>query len=53
MCMVRDIFHAIFESKENRFCWYIHVAIEAHGEILEIIVSFDSDVHESTNPVIE
>ena len=53
MWMVHEILHAMFESKERRFCWCIHVASEAHGDILMIIVSLGSDVHESTNPVIE
>ena len=51
--MVHEILHAMIDSKEIRFCWYIHVSTEAHGEILKIIVSLDSDVHESTNLVIE
>ena len=52
MCMVHEIFLAIFETKEIRFCSCINVATEAHGEILNIIASFDGDVNESTNPVI-
>ena len=43
----------MFESKERRFFWGIYVATEAHGEILEIILSLDSAVHDYTNPVIE
>ena len=53
MCMAHQIFHAIFESKEIRFYWCIHVATDAHGEILKITASLDSDANESTNPVIE
>ena len=53
MCMVHQIFHAMFESKEIRFYWCIHVATDAHGEILKITASLDSDANESTNPVIE
>ena len=52
MCMLNEIFHTMFESKESSFCWGIHVATEAHGEILNIIASLDSGVHDSTNPVI-
>ena len=50
--MVHDIFHAIFESNKSRFCWCINVATETHGKILKVISSFNSDVHEYTNPVI-
>ena len=50
--MVHEILHAKFHRKEGRFCWCIHVATEAHGEILKIIASLDSDVHDYTNPVI-
>ena len=53
MWMVDGIFHAMFESKESRFCWGIHVSTKVHGETLEIISSLDSGVHESINPVIE
>ena len=53
MWMVHDIFHIMFESKEGRFCWDIHVSTEAYGEILKTIESLKSDVNESTNPVIE
>ena len=51
--MVHEIYHAMFEIKEGRFSWRIHVATEAHGEILKIIAILDSDVHASTNAVIE
>ena len=50
--MVNEILHTIFERKESRFYWCIHVETEAHFEILNFIASLDSDVHESTNPVI-
>ena len=53
MWMVHDIFHAMFEIKERRFCWGVHIATDAHGDILKNVASLDSDVHESTNPVIE
>ena len=51
--MVHKIFHAIFDIKESSFCWCIHLSTEAHGEILKTTASLNSDVHESTNPVIE
>ena len=50
--MVSEIIHAMFDRKESRFCWYIHVSTELHGEILKVIASLYSDVHSSTNPVI-
>ena len=53
MWMVHEILHDMFESKESMLCWCIHVATEAHGEILKIIVSLESDLHEDTNTVIE
>ena len=51
--MVRDIFHVMFNSKEGKLCWGVHVSTEAHGEILKIVSSLDIDVNESTNPVFE
>ena len=53
MWMVHEILHSMFESKEVRLCWVIHVAYEAGGDILKIIVSLDSDMHESNKSVIE
>ena len=53
MRVVNEIFHAIYERKEGRICWRIHVATEARGEILKIVASLNSCVHEATNPVIE
>ena len=53
MWTVHEIFHAMFESNEIRFCWVIFVATEAHGEILTTIASLNNHVHESTKPVIE
>ena len=47
--MVHDIFHAMFDRNKIRFCC---VATETHGKILKVISSFNSDVHEYTNPVI-
>ena len=52
MRMAHDIFHAMFDIKKIRFCLCIHVATEAHCEILYIIANLDSDVHESKNPVV-
>ena len=49
MWMVHNILHSMFDYKENRLCWVINVATEAHGEILKIIASLDSDVYDSTN----
>ena len=53
MWMVHEILHAMSESKEIKFCWGIHVSTETCGNILKIILSLNSDVHEATNPVIE
>ena len=53
MCMVHEIFHAIFEGKKIRFCQCIHVSTEAHCEILKVVASFNSYVNDSTNPVIQ
>ena len=53
MWIFHEILHAMFESKESRFYWEIFVATEAHGETLKIIASLDSDVPESTIPVVE
>ena len=50
--MMHEVFHDIFERNKNRFCWCIHISTEAHCEILKIIASLDSGVHEYTNPVI-
>ena len=52
MWMVHEIFHAMFEIKERRFCWCIHVATEAHCGIFKAIARLDSDVHDYINPVI-
>ena len=51
--MVNEIYHAIFERNKRRLCWCIHIATESHFDILKIIASLDSDVHESTKPIIE
>ena len=53
MWMVREIFHAMFEINKIRLCWVIHVATEMYSEILKIIASLSSGVHDYTNPVIE
>ena len=51
--MVHEIQYAMFEINKGRFCWCIHVATEVHSEILKIIASLDSDLHESINLLIE
>ena len=51
MWIVHEVLHAMFDINKRRFCWCIHIATEAHYDILRIIVILDSDVHESTNPV--
>ena len=53
MWMVHGVFHTLFEIKESRFCFWIHVATEAHGEMLKIIASLYIDVNEYTSPVID
>ena len=51
--IVHEIFHAISEIKDRRFCWGINISTDTHGKILKIIASLNSDLHEATNPVIE
>ena len=53
MCIVNDILHSMFDSKQSRLYWGIHVATETHDETLKIIASMDSDVNDSTNSMIE
>ena len=53
MWMAHEILHAMFDIKESRFFWGIHIVTEAHDEILNIIASLDSGVHESTNLAVE
>ena len=53
MWMVHEIFHAMFEIKESSFCWVVLVYNDRHCEILKIIASLNSDVHESANSVVE
>ena len=53
MWIMHEILHAMFENKEIRFCWVIHLSTEAHGEILNIITGLNIDMHDSNNPVIE
>ena len=53
MWMVHEIFHAMFDIKENRFYCGIHLATEAQGEILKSISILDSDVNDSTNAAIK
>ena len=52
MCIVHEIFHAVFEIKKSRFCWVIHVSTEMHSKILKIMASLNSDFPEATNLVI-
>ena len=52
MEMVHEVLHSMFDRNTRRLCWCIHIATEANFDILKIISSLDSDVHESTNPVI-
>ena len=44
MWMVHEILHAMFESKERRFCWVIHVSTEAYYDILKVIASLERRV---------
>ena len=53
MWVVYDILHFMYDINEVRLCCSIHVSTETHGKVLNIIASLSSDVHESTNPVIE
>ena len=41
------------ESKEGSFCWGIHISTETHSKVLKTVASFNSGVHEATNPLIE
>ena len=50
MLMVHEVFHAMFDSNKVRLCWCIHVATEAHCEILKTIASLESDGQESPQP---
>ena len=51
--MVHDILHAMSESNDVRLGWSIHISAETHGELFMIILSFNSDLYEGINPVIE
>ena len=53
MCMLHELFHDMYESKESGFRLDIHVTTEMYGKVLNIVVSLNSDVHEATKPVIE
>ena len=53
MWVVHDIFHDISEIKGRVFCWGIHVSNDTHVNILKIVVSLNSDVHDATKPVIK
>ena len=52
MWMVHEIFHAMFYSNKGSFYWCIHISDDMHCEILKMVASLDSGVHDSTNPVI-
>ena len=41
------------DGKEGRLCWIINITTDTHGKVLKIIESLYSNVHKSTNPVIE
>ena len=51
--MVHDILHSVLKTKEERFCQGVNVVTEIHGKVLKIVVSLNSDVHDSTYLVIE
>ena len=51
--MAHGILNSTFERKGNSFYWVIHVATEAHGEIVKIKPSLNSDIHDYTNTVID
>ena len=53
MWVVHEILHVMSDSKEVRLCCRINVENETHSNVLKIIESFNSDVYESTNPLIE
>ena len=53
MWTANNIFYVMFDIKEIRFFWCIHISTKANGEILKIIFSLNSDVNDFTNPVIE
>ena len=50
---VHNISHAMSEDKEGMLCWRIYIFTEKNCKSLNIIACLDSDVHETTNPVIE
>ena len=51
--MVHEIFHTMYEGKEVRFFWIIYIATDTCGKVLKITVCLHSDMHETTNPVID
>ena len=51
--MVHEIFQALSEGKEIRFCWRIHVTAQFNGDVLKTIACLDSDVNEAAKPEIE
>ena len=52
MCMVHEILHDMYDIMEDRLFWIIHVATETHGKLFKTTTSFNSDMHDDTNPVI-
>ena len=51
--MLHEIFHAMYESKEVSLYWVVHTVTEMHGKVLNIVAILNSDVYESTRPVVE
>ena len=51
-CM-RYILHSMYQIKEGRLCWGIHIATEMHDKLMKIVASLKMDVNENTNPVID
>ena len=41
------------ENKERNVFGGVHLSTDMHGNLLKILDSLNSDVHEATNPVIE
>ena len=52
MWVVSKILHAMSDSKDVRFYWHIHLSTDMHGKIISIVAILNSDLHDTTNPVI-
>ena len=52
MWVVSEILHAMSDSNEVRFYWYINLSTDMHGNIISIVAIWNSDLHDTTNPVI-